>query len=38
MEEYLGDSDFEEIITQELMVVAFDYNSQEPRFFTKLYA
>lgn len=38
MTEYLGDSDFETLLTKELMVVAYDYNSQEPRFFTQLYA
>lgn len=38
MEGYLGDTNFKQILTEELMVVAYDYNSQEPRFFTKLFA
>jgi patatin-like phospholipase/acyl hydrolase len=38
MEYYLGDSTFDDILTDEVMVVAYDYNSQEPRFYTKWYA
>jgi len=37
MDHYLGDSTFEQILTDECMVVAYDYNSQEPRFYSKWY-
>ena len=38
MKELLGDFDIEEAITDELLVVAYDYNSQQPRFFSKYFA
>lgn len=38
METNLGDTTFNQILTDECMVVAYDYNSQEPRFFSKWYA
>ena len=38
MKDYLGDATFQEIMTDELLVVAYDYNSQEPRFFSKWFS
>lgn len=38
MLDFLGDSDFSHVLTDELLVVAYDYNSQEPRFFSKYFA
>jgi len=35
---YLGGVRFAEITTDEVMIVAYDYNSQEPRFFSKYFA
>jgi patatin-like phospholipase/acyl hydrolase len=34
---YLGDNSFDNLLTDELMVVAYDYNAQEPRFFSKYF-
>ena len=38
MKDYLGNSAFDDILTDDVMVVAYDYNSQEPRFYSKWYA
>ena len=38
MVEFLGDSYFGDALTDELLVVAYDYNSQEPRFFSKYFS
>jgi len=38
MKDYLGGARFGEALTDELLVVAYDYNSQEPRFFSKFFA
>lgn len=35
MKELIGDKGFESIISDELLVVSYDYNQQEPRFFSK---
>jgi hypothetical protein len=32
---YFGKRDFKEMITNELMVTSYEYNSQKPRFFSK---
>jgi len=38
MKTLLGEYGFNDIVTQELLVVAYEYNSQEPRFFSKYFA
>ena len=38
MEECLGEAQITDAITDEMIIVAHDYNSQEPRFFSKYYA
>jgi len=38
MKDYLGAARFGEALTDELLVVAYDYHSQEPRFFSKYFA
>lgn len=38
MHKLLGDFNFDDIVTDELLVVAYEYNSQEPRFFSKYFA
>lgn len=38
LEGYLGGVKFGETATDEVMIVAYDYNSQEPRFFSKYMA
>ena len=38
MEELLGDFNIDQAITDELLVVAYDYNSQQPRFFSKYFS
>jgi patatin-like phospholipase/acyl hydrolase len=38
LEGYLGGVKFAETATDEVMIVAYDYNSQEPRFFSKYMA
>ena len=38
MEECLGEAYITDAITDELLIVAYDYNSQEPRFYSKYYA
>lgn len=38
MHELLGQYSFNQALTDELLVVAYDYNSQEPRFFSKYFA
>lgn len=35
MVELLGDYRIDEVLSDEVLVVAYDYNSQEPRFFSK---
>ena len=34
----LGDFRINEVLTTELLIVAYDYNSQEPRFFSKYFS
>lgn len=38
MKELLGDFNIDEAITDELLVVAYDYNSQQPRFYSKYFS
>ena len=38
MEDYLGYANVKDAITDELLVVAYNYNGQEPRFFSKWWA
>lgn len=38
MQELLGDAHINDAITDELLVVAYDYNSQQPRFFSKYFS
>ena len=38
MKDKLGDAGIKDALTDELLVVAYDYNSQEPRFYSKYYA
>ena len=35
MEDYLGYANVKDAMTDELLVVAYNYNGQEPRFFSK---
>lgn len=37
MTELLGSYGFMSILTNELLVVAYEYNSQEPRFYSKYF-
>jgi len=37
MNKLLGEYGFNDILTQELLVVAYEYNSQEPRFYSKYF-
>ena len=37
MEDCLGEANLTDAITDELLIVAYDYNSQEPRFYSKYY-
>ena len=37
MHDLLGDYNFTGALTQELLVVAYEYNSQEPRFYSKYF-
>lgn len=37
IDNFIGQRNFDHIITNELLVVAYDYNSQEPRFFSKFF-
>jgi patatin-like phospholipase/acyl hydrolase len=38
MDDKLGKNNFTSLMTDELLVVAYDYNSQEPRFYSKYFA
>ena len=38
MMDYLGAEKFDNILTDELLVVAFEYNQQEPRFFSRYFS
>ena len=38
MEDLLGDFQFQDAMTDELVVTAYEYNSQEPRFYSKYFA
>lgn len=38
MKDKLGAYPISETITDEILITAYDYNSQEPRFFSKIYA
>lgn len=38
MDDYLGEANITEAITDELLIVAYEYNTMEPRFFSKYYA
>lgn len=38
MVDYLGSEKFDGILTDELLVVAYEYNQAEPRFFSKYFA
>jgi hypothetical protein len=37
MKTLLGEYKFSDALTQELLVVAYEYNSQEPRFYSKYF-
>lgn len=34
----LGAAGIMDVLTDEILIVAYDYNSQEPRFYSKFYA
>ena len=34
----MGAANFFQILTDEALVVSYDYNSQQPRFYSKFYA
>ena len=38
MQDLLGGYHIKDALTQELLIVAYDYNGQEPRFFSKWFA
>ena len=38
MKDYLGSYTISETLTEEILITAYDYNSQEPRFYSKTYA
>jgi patatin-like phospholipase/acyl hydrolase len=38
MKEYLGEVNIKDALTDELLVVAYDYNSQQPRMFSKYFS
>jgi patatin-like phospholipase/acyl hydrolase len=37
MKEYLGYDNFGSLLTNETVIVAYEYNSQEPRFYSKYF-
>ena len=37
MKDLLGDFRVDQVLTDEVLLVAYDYNSQEPRFFSKYF-
>lgn len=36
MKDLLGDHHIKDVLSDEVLIVAYDYNSQEPRFYSKL--
>lgn len=38
MKEKLGNYKISEVLSDEILITAYDYNSQEPRFYSKFYA
>mmetsp|Transcript_4126 Transcript_4126/g.6982 ORF Transcript_4126/g.6982 Transcript_4126/m.6982 type:complete len:291 (-) Transcript_4126:43-915(-) len=38
MKTLLGEHRLEDVLTDEILIVAYDYNSQEPRFFSKYFS
>ena len=38
MNDYLGHANFGQILTDETLIVAYDYNSQQPRFYSKYFS
>mmetsp|Transcript_12911 Transcript_12911/g.20010 ORF Transcript_12911/g.20010 Transcript_12911/m.20010 type:complete len:97 (-) Transcript_12911:341-631(-) len=38
MKNLLGHYNIDEVLTDEILIVAYDYNSQEPRFFSKYFS
>jgi hypothetical protein len=38
MNDYLGHANFSQILTDETLIVAYDYNSQQPRFYSKYFS
>lgn len=38
MQSYLGAANIKDAISDEVLVVAYDYNSQQPRFFSKYFS
>jgi len=38
MKDLLGAHDFDDILSDELMIIAYNYNGQEPRFFSKFFS
>lgn len=38
MEAYYGDKTVEDALTDEILIVAYEYNSQQPRFYSKYFA
>lgn len=38
MDDYLGYAQIEDALTDELLVVAYNYNGQEPRLFSKYFS
>lgn len=38
MKDMLGDYNIKEALTKELLIVAYDYNGQQPRFYSKWFS
>ena len=38
MSDYLGHASFSQILTDETLIVSYDYNSQQPRFYSKYFS
>lgn len=38
MVDYLGEANIKDAVSDEVLVVAYDYNSQQPRFFSKYFS
>ena len=38
MQDLLGSYNIKDVLSDEILIVAYDYNSQEPRFYSKYFS